>query len=188
MFKGQDKLKGVHPDLVKVVNRAEEIYSGDAIITEGLRSVTQQIANVKKGVSWTMRSKHLQGRAVDVVPLVHGRPSWEWKKPLYDLAKAFKQASKELGIPIVWGGDWKTTKDGPHYELTSATPKAVLKTVGAKFAGVGLIGTTLTDAANQIAPVQDFTPWLKYIFIALLLGGTAFALYDKFFDRKPPNV
>ncbi|EHH8139702.1 M15 family metallopeptidase, partial [Escherichia coli] len=32
-------------------------------------------------------------------------------------AQAFKQAATEQGIAIEWGGDWKTLKDGPHFQL-----------------------------------------------------------------------
>ncbi|KLG58653.1 M15 family metallopeptidase, partial [Escherichia coli] len=38
--------------------------------------------------------------------------------PLYEkIAQAFKQAAKELNTPIEWGGDWRTLKDGPHFQL-----------------------------------------------------------------------
>ena len=38
--------------------------------------------------------------------------------PLYEqLGAAMKAAAKELGVPIVWGGDWPTFRDGPHFEL-----------------------------------------------------------------------
>ncbi|EFA2273757.1 M15 family peptidase, partial [Escherichia coli] len=38
--------------------------------------------------------------------------------PLYEkIAAAFRQASRELNIPVEWGGDWKTLKDGPHFQL-----------------------------------------------------------------------
>ena len=41
---------------------------------------------------------------------------WDW--PLYyKIADAVKQAAKELNVPIEWGGDWKTFKDGPHFQL-----------------------------------------------------------------------
>lgn len=41
---------------------------------------------------------------------------WDW--PLYPrIAAAFKQAALERRTPIVWGGDWKSLKDGPHFEL-----------------------------------------------------------------------
>lgn len=112
-------LQGVHPDLVKVVKRAIEITPVDFMVMEGLRSKEQQKKNVAKGVSWTMNSRHLTGHAVDLVTLVDGQVSWSW--PLYHkLAPAVKQAAKEVGVPIKWGGDWKKNKDGPHFELDRA--------------------------------------------------------------------
>lgn len=112
----KNNLKGVHPDLVKVVEKAITLTEIDFRVTEGLRSKTRQIELVNKGASKTLNSRHITGHAVDVVALIGGSVRWDW--PLYDkLAKAFKQSAKELNIPIVWGGDWKTFKDGPHFEL-----------------------------------------------------------------------
>ena len=112
----KNNLKGVHPDLVKVVEKAITLTEIDFRVTEGLRSKTRQIELVNKGASKTLNSRHITGHAVDVVALVGGSVRWDW--PLYDkIAKAFKQSAKELNIPIVWGGDWKTFKDGPHFEL-----------------------------------------------------------------------
>ena len=112
----KNNLKGVHPDLVKVVEKAITLTEIDFRVTEGLRSKTRQIELVNKGASKTLNSRHITGHAVDVVALIGGSVRWDW--PLYDIiAKAFKQASKELNIPIIWGGDWKTFKDGPHFEL-----------------------------------------------------------------------
>ncbi|EEN5912996.1 M15 family peptidase, partial [Salmonella enterica] len=46
--------------------------------------------------------------------------SWDWS--LYEqIAAAFKQASASLGVPVEWGGDWKTLKDGAHFQLPWAT-------------------------------------------------------------------
>jgi peptidoglycan L-alanyl-D-glutamate endopeptidase CwlK len=28
-----------------------------------------------------------------------------------------KAAAVREGVPIVWGGDWKSLRDGPHFEL-----------------------------------------------------------------------
>ncbi|WP_411692198.1 M15 family metallopeptidase, partial [Escherichia coli] len=71
---------------------------------------------VTTGKSQTMNSRHLTGHAVDVVAYVGNQVSWEW--PLYEkIAAAFRQASQELNIPVEWGGDWKTLKDGPHFQL-----------------------------------------------------------------------
>ena len=112
----KNNLKGVHPDLVKVVEKAITLTEIDFRVTEGLRSKTRQIELVNKGASKTLNSRHITGHAVDVVALIGGSVRWDW--PLYDkIAKAFKQSAKELNIPIVWGGDWKTFKAGPHFEL-----------------------------------------------------------------------
>ena len=112
----KNNLKGVHPDLVKVVEKAITLTEIDFRVTEGLRSKTRQIELVNKGASKTLNSRHITGHAVDVVALIGGAVRWDW--PLYDkIAKAFKQAAQELNVPIVWGGDWKTFKDGPHFEL-----------------------------------------------------------------------
>ena len=112
----KNNLKGVHPDLVKVVEKAITLTEIDFRVTEGLRSKTRQIELVNKGASKTLNSRHITGHAVDVVALIGGSVRWDW--PLYDkIAKAFKQAAKELNIPIIWGGDWKNFKDGPHFEL-----------------------------------------------------------------------
>jgi peptidoglycan L-alanyl-D-glutamate endopeptidase CwlK len=114
--KSLDRLSGVHPDLVKVVERAIEITEIDFAVLEGVRSKTRQEQLVKAGASQTMRSRHLTGHAVDLGAYVAGSVRWDW--PLYHkLAVAVKQAAAELQIPIEWGGDWTTFKDGPHWQL-----------------------------------------------------------------------
>ncbi len=110
------RLAGVHKDLVRVVERAAELSAVPFIVTEGLRTRERQAALVKAGASQTMNSRHLTGHAVDVAALVDGAVRWDW--PLYSrLAEAFKAAARELDVPIIWGGDWRTLKDGPHFEL-----------------------------------------------------------------------
>lgn len=114
--KSRDRLVGVHQDLVKVVERAIEITEIDFAVLEGVRSKTRQEHLVKAGASQTMRSRHLTGHAVDLGAYVAGSVRWDW--PLYHkLAVAVKQAAAELQIPIEWGGDWTTFKDGPHFQL-----------------------------------------------------------------------
>jgi peptidoglycan L-alanyl-D-glutamate endopeptidase CwlK len=99
---------------VKVVHRASEL--ADFVVTEGVRTVMRQAELVKAGASQTMKSRHLSGHAVDLAALVGGEVRWDW--PLYtQLAKAMKQASAEAGVPLEWGGDWKSFKDGPHFQL-----------------------------------------------------------------------
>lgn len=109
-------LEGVHADLVKVVKRAAELAEVDFIVTEGLRTMKRQRELVAAGASRTLKSRHLTGHAIDFAPVVGGEVTWKWP-PFFLIADAFKAAAKELGVAIVWGGDWVRFKDGPHIEL-----------------------------------------------------------------------
>ena len=69
-----------------------------------------------------MKSRHLAhptdglSRAVDVAPFLAGQVRWDW--PLYyQLADVIKDAAELEGVPIEWGGGWRTFKDGPHWQL-----------------------------------------------------------------------
>lgn len=108
------KLQGVHPDLVKVVKRAIQITEQDFSVGEGLRSLARQRELVSTGNSKTMNSRHLTGHAVDLFPYPL---SWDWKY-YYPIADAMKQAAKELGVNLEWGGDWESFRDGPHFQLS----------------------------------------------------------------------
>nr|DAI71380.1 MAG TPA: L alanyl D glutamate peptidase endolysin [Caudoviricetes sp.] len=117
--RSENNLKGVNPDLVKIVRRALQLSPVDFGITEGLRTVERQRQLVAAGKSQTMNSRHISGHAVDVFAYPTSAGSWEWK--YYEqIATAFKQAAKELNISVEWGGDWKTLKDGPHFQLPHA--------------------------------------------------------------------
>lgn len=115
--KSQMRLAGVHPDLAKLVARVYEITDADFFVLEGLRTLEQEKANFAKGASQTMNSRHLTGHAIDIGARdANGVLTWEWKYYAH-LAEVFKKAAAELNIPITWGGDWKTLKDGGHFEL-----------------------------------------------------------------------
>lgn len=114
--RSRSRLNGVHPALVAVVEAALARSAVDFMITEGLRTPARQAGLVKAGASRTLKSRHLTGHAVDVAALVDGQVRWDW--PLYGrIAQAFKSAALELNTSIVWGGDWKSLRDGPHFEL-----------------------------------------------------------------------
>jgi peptidoglycan L-alanyl-D-glutamate endopeptidase CwlK len=113
-------LEGVHPDLVRVVKLAIQSSEIDFVVLEGLRSKARQTQLLKAGASQTMNSRHITGHAVDLGACVGKEVRWDW--PLYHkIAKAMKQAATDLNVPIVWGGDWRTFKDGPHFELDRKT-------------------------------------------------------------------
>ena len=110
------RLEGVHPDLVRVVKRAAATSDLDFTVLEGLRTPERQRELMKQGATKTLNSRHLTGHAVDLAPMLGGKVSWDW--PLYHrLAKIVKAAAAAEGVPIQWGGDWRTFKDGPHWEL-----------------------------------------------------------------------
>ena len=114
--RSQTRLKGVHPDLVKVVERAIEITTVDFTVLEGLRDPMRQKKLKDAGASMTLNSRHITGHAVDLGAWVDDQVDWSW--PLYhQIAAAMKEAAKEMGVAIIWGGDWRTFKDGPHFEL-----------------------------------------------------------------------
>lgn len=113
--RSEKNLQGVNPDLVKVTRRALEISEVDFGITEGLRSRYRQKQLVTTGKSQTMNSRHLTGHAVDVVAYIGNGVMG--MAAVRKIAAAFRQASRELNIPVEWGGDWKTLKDGPHFQL-----------------------------------------------------------------------
>jgi peptidoglycan L-alanyl-D-glutamate endopeptidase CwlK len=130
--RSKQRLKGVHEDLVKVVERAIEITTVDFTVLEGLRDPMRQKKLKDAGASMTLNSRHITGHAVDLGAWVDGEVRWDWGLYL-KIAQAMKNASEELDIPIRWGGTWdllyklespitaemlhKRFPDGPHFEL-----------------------------------------------------------------------
>lgn len=140
-----DNLNGVDPKLVSVVKRAIELTKVDFGVIEGLRTQERQRELVAKGASQTMASKHVEGKAVDLMAYIGSRASWELN--LYDdIADAVKAAAIELDVSVRWGAAWQVNDirkwqgtmasamnayiderraqgrrpfiDGPHFELS----------------------------------------------------------------------
>jgi len=108
--RSMDKLEGVHPAMTGVVERAIQLTDIDFGVTQGVRTLDEQKANVAAGRSQTRASKHLLqddgfSHAVDVVAYVGPDVSWELN--VYDdICDAFKEAAKEVGCSIKWGAAW----------------------------------------------------------------------------------
>ncbi len=131
---GLSKLKGVNDALVRVVELAALKSPHPFTVTEGLRSAVRQAQLVKAGASKTQNSRHLTGHAVDLWPLdpktlkplpsdaafpagsneARAASAALWAG-LRAIAVHMKDAAKELGVQIEWGGDWGW--DGPHFQL-----------------------------------------------------------------------
>ncbi len=140
------ELSGVHQDLVAVVTRAMELTVQDFAVHDGIRTLDEQRRLLARGATRTLKSRHLDGYAVDLVPYINRRLRWEWE-PIYDIAEAVRTGALELGVPIRWGGAWDVLLtatddapvdivadygrrrreagkgaflDGPHFELPKA--------------------------------------------------------------------
>ena len=117
-----NRLDRVHPDLKRLMVEAIKGSPVPFIITEGFRTRERQAEMVRSGASQTTNSRHLTGHAVDVACLVGTQVRWDW--PLYVRLSVHIKATAERLWPgegddrMDWGGDWKTLRDGPHYELT----------------------------------------------------------------------
>lgn len=124
----EKRLNGVHPDLIRVVRRAAADWHDldlEWIVTCGVRTLEEQKVMVAKGASKTLNSRHIPSKdgfshAVDLAAVLSGKLKWDW--PLYaKLAAAMKAAATAEKVTIEWGGDWRTFKDGPHFQL----PKSI---------------------------------------------------------------
>lgn len=91
------------------------------MVIDTLRTPEEHAANLANGVSWTPRSKHLTGDAIDICPYaiydVNGPDKLEWNAghPIWPKVGAIGES---LGLR--WGGRWKQ-KDMGHFEYV---PKA----------------------------------------------------------------
>ena len=142
--RSEGKLEGLDPRLVAVVKSAIHRSKIDFGVICGMRTLEEQRELVEKGASQTMKSKHLQGYAVDLMAYIGSRGSWELN--LYDdIADAMAEAAREIDVPIRWGAAWNVSNiaqftgdmedamnhyiderrsqnrrpfiDGPHFEL-----------------------------------------------------------------------
>lgn len=100
------RLDGVDERMIRVVKTAITFSTIDFGVIQGLRTIEEQRELVAKGASQTMKSKHLDGLAVDLMAYVGSRGSWELS--LYDnIADAMKLAAIEEDVAIRWGAAWQ---------------------------------------------------------------------------------
>ena len=109
------RLSTVVPELQKVMEQSIAIAEERGMtvqITEGVRTMAQQREYVAQGKSKTMNSYHLSGKAVDVY-VNNGWNFDDYRK----FADIVKKVAAEFEHAVTWGGDWKTLRDGPHFQL-----------------------------------------------------------------------
>ena len=106
--RSQERLMGVEPELKEVVYEAIKVTKIAFGVIEGLRTEEKQKQLVESGASQTMKSKHLEGRAVDLMAYIGGRGSWELN--VYDeIADAMKEAAVKVDVAVRWGAAWTVT-------------------------------------------------------------------------------
>lgn len=113
-------LQGVDPRLVQICTEAIKVI--DFQVVDGVRTVEEQKINVAAGKSWTMNSKHLTGKAVDLAPWpIH----WADTEMFCVLAGVMRAVAYTLGVTLRWGGDWnrnnstldEKSRDYGHFEI-----------------------------------------------------------------------
>ena len=127
-------LKGVHPNLVRVMVESIKDSPVDFTITDGGRTIAMQQGLYAQGRTKPGRvvtdadgvrnkSNHQSKsdgyyHAVDLYPYINGTVDFNDKQNLLPVIAAhIKATSKCMGINIGWGGDWVGSWDKPHFEL-----------------------------------------------------------------------
>ena len=111
----------VHPKIRQLMNEAIKYSPVDFTVIETVRTIEQQKLNVARGVSKTLKSRHIPSvnksglcEAIDIAPYPI---NWKDIKRFKILSEHIKEVAKILDIKVSWGGDWKSFKDYVHWEL-----------------------------------------------------------------------
>lgn len=115
------RLEGVDHRLQDLAHQIVLVHH-DCTVIYGRRTEAEQARLVQEGLSRTMNSKHLTGKAIDLAPYPI---DWNNTKRFYWFAGMVLAVAKELGIKLRWGGDWdgdqdlddQTFMDLVHFEL-----------------------------------------------------------------------
>lgn len=129
----KNNLIGVHPNLVKVIETAIVDSPIDFTVTSGVRTLKEQQelyaqgrtkpgSIVTKADGIKNKSNHQvkadgMGHAVDIAPYINGKLDWNNTANFKILSAHVLATAKCLGIKVVWGGNFKSILDLPHYEL-----------------------------------------------------------------------
>jgi len=104
--RSKQRLKGVKPELVNVLNELIKIM--DVTIIEGVRSKERQAELLKKGATKVKYSKHMEGKAVDLAPYPI---DWKNRDGFHYMGGMIRGIAKQLNVNVRWGGDWDSDGD-----------------------------------------------------------------------------
>lgn len=100
---------------LRVTQALRTIGEQDALYAQGRTTPGKKVTNARGGYSF-----HNFGLALDVVIIRDGKAIWEI------LPKKVVDIAKQEGF--AWGGDWKSFKDYPHFEMTFGKTLQELRT------------------------------------------------------------
>jgi hypothetical protein len=99
---------------LRITSAYRSFAEQDALFAQGRTQPGNIVTNARGG-----ESIHNFGLAFDVVPMVHGQTDWNGNWPFIGtLGKSFG---------FIWGGDWQTFPDRPHFELNVGLSLADLR-------------------------------------------------------------
>lgn len=102
---------------ILVTSTYRDMESQNALYAQGRTTPGKIVTNAKPGDSF-----HNWRCAVDVVPLVNGKPVWDGSNPIW---KRIGSLGKQAGLE--WAGEWKTFKELAHFQYTGGLTIAQLK-------------------------------------------------------------
>lgn len=91
--------------------------SQNALYAQGRTKLGKIVTNAKGGQSF-----HNHRCAVDVVPLINGKPNWNTKDPVWPKIGALGKAAG-----LEWAGDWVKFKEMAHFQYTGGLSLAQLQ-------------------------------------------------------------
>ena len=102
---------------ILVTSTYRDYESQDALYAQGRTTEGKIVTNARGGDSF-----HNQRCAVDIVPVVNGKPDWDGSHPVWqDIGRIGKESGLE------WAGEWKTFKELAHFQYTGGLTIAQLK-------------------------------------------------------------
>lgn len=91
-----------------VTSTYRDMESQAALFAQGRTTAGHIVTNAAQGHSF-----HNYRCAIDVVPLVNGKPDWDTSHPVW---QTIGQLGKQAGLE--WAGDWASFKEMAHFQYT----------------------------------------------------------------------
>ena len=126
----RERLNGVNPILIAIIEAAivDSPYDFGIPPDGGLRTTERQkelyaLGRTKAGNIVTQtdgvkkKSVHQSGNAFDIYAFVNGKATWEAKYYEPIARHVQKVALEQFNVKLVWGGDFRTFRDMPHFQI-----------------------------------------------------------------------